>query len=312
MNEGPEDRKSLSTSRQKSLLPYLGMKDLKTSLRPSPHVMKDRKPHPFLKWAGGKRQLLGQMERYFPRTYNKYMEPFVGGGAVFFHLLPARAILIDDNVELINCYKVVKENLAELIQLLKTHVNEESYYYKIRDVDRNPSIFAKWTPVQRASRTIFLNRCCFNGLYRVNSKGQFNVPFGKYKNPKFCDEDNLKLVHEAIKRTQIIKGSFELCLDSAEPGDFIYFDPPYQPLTQTANFTSYTKDNFGGDAQKRLLNVYKSLDARGCKVMLSNSYNEFILNLYNEFRTEILHAKRAINRDGTKRGKIKEVLILNY
>ncbi len=268
-------------------------------------------PKPFLKWVGGKRQLILQMNDYFPKEFNKYIEPFVGGGAIFFYLLPETAILIDVNKELINTYNIIKNNVSELIKSLKNHKNEKDYYYEVRSKDRNPEEYNKLSDVNKASRTIYLNRCCFNGLYRVNSKGQFNVPFGKYKNPKFCDEENLVAIHKALQNALLINDSFEKCLDFAEKGDFIYFDPPYVPISSSANFTSYTKGNFGKEDQIRLFNVYKNLDERGCKVMLSNSYSDFILDLYKDYQINILYAKRAINSDGSKRGEIKELLITN-
>ncbi len=269
-------------------------------------------PHPFIKWAGGKKQLLGQIDKYLLKNFNKYLEPFVGGGALFFYLLPNKAILIDNNKELINCYRVIQNKIGELINSLKKHKNKKDYFYKIRSIDRIPEDFKKLTDVERASRTIFLNRCCFNGLYRVNSKGEFNVPFGKYENPKFCDEENLLAVNTILKDIQIINGDFKECLELAEKDDFIYFDPPYQPISTTANFTSYTKENFNKEDQVRLFKVYEELDNRGCKVMLSNSYNEFILDLYKKYDLKTVYAKRAINSDASGRGQIKEVLIINY
>ena len=268
-------------------------------------------PHPFLKWAGGKRQLIPQMKNYFPKSFNKYIEPFVGGGAIFFYMLPEKAILIDINEELINCFKVIKHKVEELIDLLKNHKNEKEYYYQIRNLDRNPEVYKKLSDAEKASRTIYLNRCCYNGLYRVNSKGQFNVPFGRYKNPNFCDEKNLEAVSSALKNVNVLRGSFEVCLDYAEKDDFIYFDPPYQPISQTSSFTSYTKENFGIESQRKLFSVFKSLDNRGCKLLLSNSYNNFILDLFNDYQIILLNAKRAINSNATKRGIIKEVLVLN-
>ncbi len=269
-------------------------------------------PHPFIKWAGGKKQLLGQIDKYLLKNFNKYLEPFVGGGALFFYLLPNKAVLIDNNKELINCYRVIQNKIGELINSLKKHKNEKDYFYKIRSLDRIPEEFKKLSSVERASRTIFLNKCCFNGLYRVNSKGEFNVPFGKYENPKFCDEENLLAVNTILKDIQIINGDFKECIELAEKDDFIYFDPPYQPVSTTANFTSYTKENFNKEDQVRLFKVYKELDNRGCKVMLSNSYNEFILDLYKKFDLKTVYARRAINSDASGRGQIKEVLIINY
>lgn len=269
-------------------------------------------PHPFLKWAGGKRQLLSQIDKHLPNSFNKYIEPFIGGGALFFYLLPKEAILIDTNEDIVNSYKIIQNNLHDLIVSLKKHKNEKKYFYEVRNIDRVPEEFSNLSDIERASRTIFLNRCCFNGLYRVNSKGQFNVPFGKYKNPKFCDEKNLIAVNQVLRNTQIINTDFSKCLEFADSNDFIYFDPPYQPISNTANFTSYTKDNFSVEDQKSLSNVFKKLDDRGCKVMLSNSYNEFILDLYRDYNIHTLSAKRAINSDAYGRGKIKEVLVTNY
>jgi len=268
-------------------------------------------PKPFLKWAGGKRQLISQMDQHFPKEFNTYIEPFIGGGAIFFYLLSKKSILIDINDELINTYKIIRNNISELIELLRKHKNEREYYYNIRNADRNSNTFNDWPDIQKASRTIYMNRCCYNGLYRVNSKGHFNVPFGKYKNPKFCDEINLKAVHHAIQNTCLINGSFEKCLDYAEKGDFVYFDPPYVPISESANFTSYTKENFGKNDQIKLFEVFKILDERGCKVMLSNSYSEFILDLYKDYRINTLRAKRSINSDPNNRGEIKELLITN-
>jgi len=269
-------------------------------------------PHPFLKWVGGKRQLISQMNKYFPINFNKYIEPFVGGGAVLFYLKPKFSIIIDINKELINCYKVIKNNVNELIELLKTHKNEKNYYYEIRALDRDKEKFNKLSTIEKASRMIYLNRCCYNGLYRVNSKGQFNVPFGKYKNPNFCDEENLYSVSKTLKNVKIIHGSFEICLEYAEKGDFVYIDPPYYPISKTASFTSYTKENFGEDSQQKLFNVFKKLDERDCKLMLSNSYSEYIKNLYKDYNIITLDARRAINCNAEKRGKINVLLILNY
>jgi DNA adenine methylase len=269
-------------------------------------------PHPFLKWAGGKRQLISQMYKYFPKNFNKYIEPFIGGGAAYFYLKPKLSILIDINEELINCYKVIKNNVEELIELLKTHKNEKGYYYRIRELDRDDEKFAKLTNIEKASRMIYMNRCCYNGLYRVNSKGQFNVPFGKYKNPNFCDEENLLAVNKVLENVKIIHGSFEISLDYAEKGDFIYFDPPYYPISKTSSFTSYTKENFGEDSQKKLLHIFKKLDEIDCNLMLSNSYNEYINDLYKDYKIITLDARRAINSNAAKRGNIKVLLITNY
>ena len=268
-------------------------------------------PKPFLKWAGGKRQLISQIDKFLPKNYNKYIEPFIGGGALFFYLLPKKAILNDINTDLINSYRIVKDNVNDLIKHLKHHKNESDYFYEVRGVDRNPEIYNKMSDVEKASRIIYMNRCCYNGLYRVNSKGQFNTPFGKYKNPTFCDVKNLKAVNLALQNVKLTNKSFECILEFAEKDDFIYFDPPYVPVSDSANFTSYTKENFGPKDQIKLYELFKTLDEKGCKVMLSNSYSEFILDLFKEYNIEYLQAKRAINSNASKRGAIKEVLVLN-
>ena len=273
--------------------------------------LKSELPHPFLKWAGGKRQLISQMRKYFPKDFNRYIEPFIGGGAVYFYLKPKVSVIVDINEEIINCYKVIQNNVEELIELLKTHKNEKDYYYRIRELDRDEK-FTKLTNIEKASRMIYMNRCCYNGLYRVNSKGQFNVPFGKYKNPNFCDEVNLLAVNKALKNVKIVHGSFEVSLDYAEKGDFIYFDPPYYPISKTSSFTSYTKENFGEESQKKLFNVFKKLDKLDCKLMLSNSYHDYIIDLYKDFNIIELDERRAINCNATKRGNIKVLLIINY
>ena len=269
------------------------------------------RPHPFLKWAGGKRQLLPQMEEHFHKHYNRYIEPFIGGGAVFFHLLPVNSIISDNNPDLVNCYKIIKEDVEGLIKSLKKHRYEKNYYYEIRALDRDVKKFADLSDVEKASRSIYLNKTGYNGLYRVNSKGLFNVPFGRHKNPKICDETNLRNVSQILKKVEIFLGSFEICLDFAEKDDFIYFDPPYFPLSDTALFTSYTKNSFDKSSQIKLFEVFKELNRRGCNLMLSNSYTEFILDLYKDFKIITLKAKRNINSNSQKRGLINEVLILN-
>lgn len=268
-------------------------------------------PYPFLKWAGGKRQLLSQIDKFIPTTFKKYIEPFVGGGALFFYLLPKNAILIDNNWELINCYMVIKKDVHQLIDCLKIHRYDKEYYYKIRALDRNTEKYNSISKTEKAARTIFLNKTGYNGLFRVNQKGFFNVPFGRYKNPKICDKKNLMAVHYALKPVKIIHNSFEHCLECAEEDDFVYLDPPYYPISDTSLFTSYTKHDFGKKAQIKLHEIVQELDHKGCRVLLSNSYSDFIINLYKGFRIEILKAKRAINSKSNRRGEIKEVLIMN-
>ncbi len=266
------------------------------------------KAKPFVKWAGGKGKLLTQYESYFPKRFHSYLEPFLGGGAVFFHLMPDRAVLSDINEELINAYLVVRDHTEELIQSLKKHKNEKYYYYKIRGLDP-----AQLTPVERASRLIYLNKTCYNGLYRVNRKGKFNVPFGRYKNPMICDKEGLHAASLALKEAEILVRDFgDTTLERAQRGDFIYLDPPYFPLSETSSFTGYAPDGFRATEQKRLARIFKELDTRGCLLMLSNSNIPLIQELYQEFRIIEVYAARAISCKPEGRGKITELLILNY
>jgi DNA adenine methylase len=266
---------------------------------------------PFLKWAGGKSQLLSTYSQFFPETYNNYFEPFIGGGAVFFHLKSSNrqlnATISDCNMELTNCYEVIRADVEGLIKALALHRNETEYFYAVRAQDPT-----KLSPVERAARLIFLNKTCFNGLYRVNRKGQFNVPFGRYENPKFCHPENLFAVSEALQDVQILNTTYDKAVSKARASDFVYFDPPYQPLSSTASFTSYTENSFGLADQQKLSALFGKLSGRGCKVMLSNSDNELVRRLYKEFRIETVRATRAINCKAERRGQISELLIMNY
>lgn len=267
----------------------------------------------FVKWAGGKKQLLAQFQPIFPKTIERYHEPFVGGGSVAFYISmahkPKEIFLSDTNEELINCYKIVQNNVTELIQVLKwfKKMHNEEAYYKMRKM--NPKTLPKTT---RAARFIYLNKTCFNGLYRVNSKGDFNVPMGSYKNPSILDEENLKQISKLLKNSTIQKASFETVQNRAKKGDFIYFDPPYYPLKKGKSFTTYTKDNFLEKEQEKLAKVFANLDKRGCLVMLSNSDTDFIKNLYKDYNIRHVSARRMINCDATKRGAIKEIVVTNY
>ena len=267
------------------------------------------KATPFVKWAGGKRNLLPTIEKFMPPKdqINRYIEPFVGGGALFFHLQHPVSILADSNQELIEVYRVVKENVEELIQALKVHRNEKDYFYEVRA--RKPEDL---TPIERASRFIFLNKTCFNGLYRVNSKGQFNVPFGRYKNPRICDEEGLRAASLALRNSTLLVGDFEQTLSKAKPTDFVYLDPPYHPISATSSFTSYTSDKFEESEQERLADIYSELVNRGCFVMLSNSDTPLIRKLYKDFSINEIQANRAISSKADGRGKIGELLIINY
>lgn len=277
------------------------------------------KPKPFVKWVGGKRQLLKQFRdlglyppEHFDPVKNSYFEPFVGGGAVFFDLLPRHAYLSDMNAELVATYNVIKDDVEKLINALKKHENNKEYFLKIR-----AQRIEKLSPLQIASRFVFLNRTCFNGMYRVNSTGGFNVPYGKYKNPLICDEVNFRKVSKALQNVTIAHQDYKETVKKAKKGDFVYFDPPYHPLTKTASFTSYTKENFGEKDQVELRDTFLELHKRGCFVMLSNSNADFINKIYGELKNHgiKLHkveAGRAINSDASKRGKIAEVLVTNY
>ena len=270
----------------------------------------------FVKWAGGKLQLIEQFKPLFPKEIKRYFEPFVGSGAVAFYVIqkfqPKEAVLSDINDELITAFNVIKTDTEPIINKLKEHkknhlTQKKDYYYQIRQMD--PS---KLTKLEKAARFIYLNKTCFNGLYRVNSKGQFNVPMGSYKNPDIVQAEKLRMISNLLKNVKAKKMSFECVVKLAKKGDFIYFDPPYYPLKKGKSFTTYTKHNFLENEQKKLADVFKQLDKKGCKVMLSNSDTQFIKKLYQDYTIHIVKASRVINSNSTERGKIKEVVITNY
>ena len=283
----------------------------------------DENPKPFVKWVGGKRQLLKQfkdLDLYPPDGFdpvkNTYFEPFVGGGAVFFDLLPKKAVLSDMNLELVTTYNVIKNDLKKLIKKLKEHQknNNKTYFLYIRAQN-----LKRLSDVSIAARFIYLNRTCFNGLYRVNKSGGFNVPFGKYKNPLIVDEDNLKKISRILHGIKVKHQDYKKTIANAKKGDFVYFDPPYAPLSPTSSFTSYTKDGFGEQQQIELRDTFYKLHKKGCFVMLSNSNSDFINKIYGELKKKDkkikiakLGANRMINSNASKRGKIKEVLVINY
>lgn len=275
---------------------------------------KDEFVMPVVKWVGGKRQLISEIDKYLPSNYSTYYEPFLGGGAVLFHLQPHKAVVNDINEELINLYQVIKDNVEELIEDLKKHKNEPDYFYKIRELDRDIQKYNELTPVERASRIHYLNKTCYNGLFRVNSQGQFNVPFGRYKNPNIVNETTLRAVSNYFNTANIIFKccDFEEAVKGCRKGSFIYFDPPYDPISDTSSFTGYDKGGFGKTEQKRLKDLCDNLNKRGVKFLLSNSQTQFILDLYKDYRIEIVQAKRSINSKGNKRGEVNEVLVMNY
>ena len=277
----------------------------------------NNKPKPFVKWVGGKRQLLRQFRElglYPPEDFNPitntYYEPFVGGGAVFFDLLPKNAELSDLNNELVTTYNVIKNNVDELIKTLQKHIYDKEYYLEVR-----AKKIEDLSDIEVASRFIFLNRTGFNGLYRVNKSGQFNVPFGRYNNPVICDEDNLRRVSDALQDVTITHQDYKNVLKTAKSGDFIYLDPPYYPINATSSFTSYTAEGFLEKEQTELRDTFVKLHKKGCFVMLSNSDTPFINELYSGLDGITINkitAGRAINSKGSGRGKITEVLVTNY
>lgn len=275
-------------------------------------------PKPFLKWVGGKRALVDEIIARMPEKFNTYFEPFVGGGALFFELKKRgmlegkKSYLFDANKELINVYNTVKNNPYELIEILKEFQNKHShdFYYEVRSMDREDS-FTSLPHALRAARFIYLNKTCFNGLYRVNSKGFYNVPMGRYKNPAICDTSSILCASRALQDTEVLHVDFAKVLDFAKKGDFVYFDPPYYPLTPTSSFTSYNQDIFLDDEQKRLFNTFEKLAKKGLHVMLSNSDTEFIKELYKDYKIDFVEMNRFINSKSGGRGKIKEIIVRN-
>jgi DNA adenine methylase len=272
---------------------------------------------PFLKWAGGKAQLLNQFEACFPSALDSYIEPFLGGGAVFFHLKARfpkmRAALRDTNGELINCYKRVRDNLGDLMRHLDEHLESfrkdpKHYYYLVR------SQHDLKEEVARAARMIFLNKTCFNGLWRVNAKGEFNVPIGSYRPEKVAlyNAANLLAASSALRDADLAIQDFRQTLSESAPGDFLYVDPPYVPLSTTASFTSYTKENFGEREQRELATLFAEAARRGVQLLLSNSDTPLIREIYKGFQIRNVQARRAVNSNGTKRGLIPEVVVLSH
>ncbi len=274
-------------------------------------LTRSKYPQPFVKWAGGKSQLIPRISNYIPHHFDRYFEPFLGGGALFFHLRPERSIVSDANVELINAYKVIRDRLDSLIEALGTlqrkQVSQSLYEFYRR---LNPE---KLSPVDRAVRFIFLNKTCFNGLYRVNSQGRFNVPFGKYSRmPTLFESTNLVQVRKLMMRADVMCAGYEIALDRVHNGDFAYIDPPYSPEPGSSNFTSYTKESFSEIDQKRLATKFKELDRRGCLLMLSNSDTPLVNDLYSKYYKHKVRADRMINCVGSERTGYHELLITNF
>jgi len=274
------------------------------------------KGKPFVKWAGGKRQIIDKLMMYAPYEYDTYYEPFVGGGALLFELSPKKAVINDYNDELMNVFRCIKDEnkFMKMCSELNHHEanHSEEYYYEIRNKDRDKTKFSKIIDYKRAARTIYLNKACFNGLYRVNSKNEFNVPFNRKKQVNTYDGQNLGIIHSYLNFNDItiLNVDFEEAVKNAKKGDFIYFDPPYD--SETSTFNSYTENGFGKEEQIRLSKVFKELDERGCYVMLSNHNTTLINELYKGYYIHLIEAKRNINANGRKRGKVEEVIITNY
>lgn len=270
---------------------------------------------PILKWVGGKRQLLDQIRPLIPQC-STYYEPFIGGGAVLFDIQPKKAIINDSNKELINVYKIIKNNPDELIKELIKHQEQncEEHFYEIRALDRSKDEFDRLTEIERAARIIYLNKTCFNGLFRVNSSGEFNSPWGKYKNPNIVNETSIKAVSKYLNKSNItIKcGDYKEALKGIRKGSFVYLDPPYMPISSSSSFTGYTAGKFGEEEQIQLKEQCDILNKRGVKFLLSNSSCEFIEELYSDYIVKRVKAKRNINSKADKRGEINEVLVRNY
>lgn len=267
---------------------------------------------PVLKWAGGKGRLLHHILPLIPSDFETYCEPFIGGGAVLFGLQPKKAVVSDYNPELINLYVVIRDNLEELLDDLRKHENSSEYFYAMRNLDRDEEWVKNATDVERASRLLYLNKTCYNGLYRTNSLGQFNVPFGSYKNPDIVNENGLREISKYLNQNQVdlLTHDFERILSYLPQNSFVYFDPPYDPVSPTSNFVSYCKDGFGRKDQTRLKKVCDELTKRKIRWLVSNSSTEFIRSLYSEYRIRTITINRNIG--GKNRGIVKEVLISNY
>lgn len=277
-------------------------------------MSKNKLVTPVVKWVGGKRQLINEITPLLPKRITSYCEPFLGGGAVLFSIQPTKAIVNDLNGDLIVVYETIRDNVESLIDNLKRHENTADYFYSIRDMDRNKELYDNMSKVERASRLLYLNKTCYNGLFRVNSSGEFNSPFGHYKNPNIVNEPVLRAVSKYLSTNNIIfyNEDFSDTLTRISKGSFVYLDPPYDPVSDTANFTGYNKAGFDRDDQIRLKQCCDELTKNGIKFMLSNSATSFIKDLYKEYNVTTVSAKRAINSDASKRGIIEEVLIRNY
>lgn len=270
---------------------------------------------PITKWVGGKRQLLPSLHEYMPSRFGNYFEPFIGGGAMLFSLAPEEATINDFNSDLINLYCVVRDNSKELLKILEVHQekNTKEYYLELRNLDRSDAI-NKLSNVEKAARILYMLKVDFNGMYRVNRKNQFNVPYGRYKNPKIADEETISNVSRYFQESKIniLNGDFSDAVQTAVKDDFVYFDPPYIPVNVTSSFTSYTSDGFDMDDQIRLRDLFSDLSNKGVHVMLSNSDVPAVRELYKDFNIHSVSANRFINSKSDKRGKVGEVIVTSY
>lgn len=269
---------------------------------------------PVVKWVGGKRQLIDAFLPLLPKRISSYCEPFVGGGALLFHLQPNTAFVNDINGDLICVYTVIRDYVDELVVELKKYKNEAEFFYSIRDLDRNKEKYNSLSEIERAARILFLNKTCYNGLYRVNNSGEFNSPFGNYRNPNIVNEPVLRAVSHYFNTASVYFSSLDYSevLCRINRGTFVYLDPPYDPVSDTSNFTGYSKGGFTKEDQIRLCQYCDDLDRRGIKFMLSNSATTFIEELYDRYNITIVQAKRAINSVGNRRGDVNEVVVRNY
>lgn len=270
---------------------------------------------PILKWMGGKRQLLPEIRKFLPADFPdlRYYEPFLGGGAVLFSLQPRNAVVNDYNAALMNVYRVIKDFPNELILALKEHKNEKSYYYSIRELDRNGGL-ERLDNIQQAARILYLNKTCYNGMFRVNNSGQFNVPFGNYKNPRIVNEKGIKAISNYFNKNNITlkTGDYRKALSRIGTQSFVYIDPPYYPLSETSSFTGYIEGGWSKQQQEELKDFCDKLDSKGIRFLLSNSSTAFITNLYRDYNTRTVQATRMVNSKVNGRGLVDEVLICNY
>lgn len=269
---------------------------------------------PVVKWVGGKRQLIDELKPLLPKKVNLYCEPFFGGGALLFALQPSVAIVNDINYDLISMYETIRDNVESLLNELSKHPNEREHYYNVRDWDRNHETYDTLSSIERAARIIYLNKTCYNGLYRVNNAGEFNTPFGNYKNPNITNAPVLKAVSKYFNEADIkfYHVDYYEVTRQLPRGAFVYLDPPYDPLSSTSNFTGYTRGGFSRDEQIRLRECCDNLNERGIKFMLSNSSTNFIKEQYKDYIITPVKAKRSVNSDPNKRGDVDEVVIRNY